>query len=254
MSRNLYDEDIRNYLRKIVEEHGYVDSVIKTSSSIGRGVVSAKVIPPEWFKLPSDEYPIARGREYMMECVLENTRAHVFTSDPYIGEASVRDIIDLNLDSIKNRSLFYCTLNVVLRRIGLIDRTIHCRGDSPVKCAYMMMKDLWEKHGDETLLIIGYQPALVNEAVKWFRNMHVVDMDPENIGRKVGDIVVQDAVDELDLIDRSDIVLVTGSSVINSSFWSIYERSFGKKLYMYGVTGAGVAYVMGVPRLCYYGE
>ena len=250
-----YDEYIREKFRELVEQADLLDKMISSDSSTGTSrVIYTRVVPPKWFKLPSGEYAIARGKEYMMECKLSNVKAQVFTSKPFIGSMSIGEVLDLDLNSIVNRSIFYCALNAVLRYLGLIKGTIHCRGEEPVKCAGMISKEIWNKHGDKPLLIIGYQPAIVREVVDRFSKVFVTDMDPVNIGKRINNVVVMDSSIELDLIDQVEIVLITGSSVINSTFWSIYDRIMEKKriIYLYGVSGAGVSYLLDIPRLCYY--
>ncbi|OYT40363.1 MAG: hypothetical protein B6U89_02315 [Desulfurococcales archaeon ex4484_58] len=254
----IYDEYVRDFLKRIVKEYSLLNARVNSySNTRGRDtVLETHIIPPEWFRLPSSEYAIARGKEYMMECRLYNKKAHVFTSSPYIGAMNISRILDLKLDSILNRTIFYCTLNVVLRYLGLIDKTIHCRGDTPVKCAREMMRYIVEKYGGEKLLVIGYQPAIVREATRTYRRVYVTDMDPSNIGRRIGDVEIMDHTRNIELISSVDIVLATGSTVINSTLWPIYEavNEAGNKLILYGVTGAGVSYVMGIERLCMYGE
>ncbi len=249
------EQYVRDYLRNLVEKHGLLNKAIESSSEYSGGYeISSHIVPPEWFRLPSSEYAIMRGREYMMECRLGGVKAHVFTPKPYTGETSVGEILSLKLDRIVNRSIFYCGLNVILRYLGLIDKTIHCRGNEPIYCAEKMIDKLYSLHGDKKLLIIGYQPAIVEKAVEKFSYVEVVDMDPVNIGKKVGDTIIRDAVEEVKLIRKADIVLATGSSIINSSFWNIYSEARDRYLYLYGVSGAGIAYVLGIPRLCYYGK
>ena len=55
-----------------------------------------------------------------------------------------------------------------------------------------------------------------------------------------------------DLIDASDLVLVTGTTLVNGTFDPILRRARqrGKDLLLYGVTAAGVSELLGLARIC----
>ena len=55
----------------------------------------------------------------------------------------------------------------------------------------------------------------------------------------------------LEALEWSDIVIATGSTLVNGSIDEIACRASGKSLYFYGVTMAAAAYELGLNRLCY---
>jgi uncharacterized protein (DUF4213/DUF364 family) len=61
----------------------------------------------------------------------------------------------------------------------------------------------------------------------------------------------------LRLIDWGDLVLVTSSTLSNGTLDAIYEEAVlikKKKLVIFGITGASVAALLGLDRLCFYGH
>lgn len=253
------DEVVRSYFRELVIKHGLGNELI-TAAPVGKGgvrqegVLEFKVVPPEWFRLPSKEYAIAKGKEVIMECVFKNAKAHVFTPSPFKGSIRLREVLELSLNTISERSVFYGSLNAVMRHLGIIERTVHCRGDVPLKCGKALAERIIDEYGDVPVLLVGYQPAFANALSKAMSRLHVTDMDPGNVGKRIGRTVVVDHKANEDLIDEVELVLITGSSIINSTFWGIWRktREKGKDIIIYGVSGAGAAKIFNIKRHCPY--
>ena len=91
-----YDEMIRRYFKDVVSRSGLSSEYVTATSDGGAatsGGVDFRVVPPEWFKLPSREYAIARGKEVIMECTFRGARAHVFTPSPFKGSLKLSDCL-----------------------------------------------------------------------------------------------------------------------------------------------------------------
>jgi len=254
-----YDEIIRRYFKDIVSRSGLSSEYVTATSSDAAatsGGIDFKVVPPEWFKLPSSEYAIARGKEVIMECTFRGARAHVFTSSPFRGSLKLSEVLKLRLESIAERAVFYGSLNAVMRYLGLIDKTIHCRRNEPIKCAEELVKVVLSEYGNVPTLLIGYQPAMAKALAGELRKLYVTDMNLENIGKEVRGVKVLDHTRNLELMEEVELVLATGSSVINSTLWAIYDRAreLGRELVVYGVSAAGAAKVLGIKRYCMYGN
>ncbi|MBN1461807.1 MAG: hypothetical protein JXA57_19935, partial [Armatimonadetes bacterium] len=81
-----------------------------------------------------DDLPILRGKEVMIEAEFRGAKGHAFTSAPSSWEGTVRDLLEMPLDTNQARSLLSAAMNAVLRSLGLIDRTIHCHSEDITRC------------------------------------------------------------------------------------------------------------------------
>lgn len=215
-----------------------------------KNVFSYKTVPPEWFMLPSEDYVIVKGEEKVMECSFRDSRAQVFTPAPSSTTLKVSEVLELNLQSIASRSLFYCALNAVMRHYGLISGTVHCRRDSPLECAKLLAEKL-RNIGGKKILLIGYQPAFAQKLSENF-DLLITDMNPKNINRRIQKTMILSHAENLKLIPEVDVVLVTGSSLINGTFWDLYKCAVEnrKRLISYGVSIAGASKILGIERHC----
>lgn len=250
-----YDEVVRKYLKELIFRHKFEDKVIEAYGKRPKKNMSFRALPPEEFRLPSKEYAIAKGKEVIMECEFLGCKGHVFTAAPYSGRMSVSEMVDLDLRSLKDRSMFFCGLNAIMRYLGLIDKTLHCKGDSPIKCGNELVNKILSSFGDVSVLLIGYQPAMAKALQINLRRTYITDMNPENIGKKVGKSVIYDHSHNYKILEDVDVVIITGSSVINSTLWPLIDRvkEFGIRSVIYGVSAAGAIKIIGLERFCPFG-
>lgn len=246
-----YDEVCRKFFRKLAEEKGIMSEYVESRRE-GCCVVKYKTLSPKYFNLPSDEYALVRGEEVMLECVFRSAKAHVFTQLPQDNVMRIEEILELDLNDVRSRSIFYCALNAVMRYYGLIEGTMHCRGDSPLRCARKLVEDLKNFAPDARVLLIGYQPALAEELVKNFATVYITDLNPRNTGKVIGEVTVLSHARNSELIQKVDIALVTGSSLLNNTLWDLYEMSIkhSKKFVLYGVSAAGASKILSIKRHC----
>ena len=104
--------------------------------------------------------------------------------------------------------------------------------------------------------MVGYQPAILENLVAALgpANVHCTDLNPKNIGtKKFGAEICDGRTDTEKLIEWCDIVLATSSTIINDTYDDIktLADTYGKKLIIFGVTGAGVSALFGLERLCF---
>ncbi|BAW31470.1 MAG TPA: DUF364 domain-containing protein [Methanothermobacter sp.] len=77
------------------------------------------------------------------------------------------------------------------------------------------------------------------------------DLNPENINKtKYGVEILDGRKHNKTVIRRSDIIVVTGSTIANGTFKEIMDMGADKRLIFYGTTIAGIAALMGVERFC----
>jgi uncharacterized protein (DUF4213/DUF364 family) len=132
----------------------------------------------------------------------------------------------------------------------------HCHDEEPEKCAAELARYLVEKYGDVKVGMIGYQPAILENLVKALGTEAVrcTDLNPKNIGtRKFGAEVWDGRTDTAKLVKWCDVVLATSSTIVNDTYDGIKNLAdtHGKRLVIFGVTGAGVSALLGLERLCF---
>ena len=234
---------LKTLFAELLQEHGLADESVS--------VTARPMNPGEAIGNPeADDYPILKGKERMMEAVFQGAKGQAFT-DMY-GEWSggIGDVLRMELTNNFRRALFVASLNAMMRHFGLIEQTIHCRNEGPERCAEKLLEMVSLKHPDARIAMIGYQPRMV-ELLSGCFNMSVVDMDQDNIGRRVSGTTIYGPERTKQLIDDADIVLVTGTTLVNGTI----EEFLGKKknTIFYGITIAGTAEILGLQRFCPYG-
>ncbi len=229
------DDAVKHFILSIINEYR-----IDPSEEI-----ICKAISGRELDLPSDEYVLIRGPEILLTCKFRGETVQVFTVNPKEFKGKVRDIITLDLSSMYNRSIFYAFSNALLKSLGLIEKTIHCKKDEPIKCSKLLVERLMVKYGlSKKILHIGYQPGHISELYKFYReNLLITDLRSDIVWKIKNNRLVYDGLLNNIYIGVTDIILVTASSVINSTFWNILSQAYlmRKHIIMYGVS-AGTMY------------
>ncbi len=195
------------------------------------------------------DYPIIRGREYMVAASFRGAVGQAFT-DTFFGDfrGTVSDVIGLPLNDNHERAVFVAGLNAVLCSVGLIEGTEHCRDDEPVECARRLPEYLSAKHPEaRNILVAGFQPRMI-EALSRQYDVRVIDLDPDNIGASKFGVLIDGPDMALSHLAWCDLALVTGTTLVNgtmSDYWS------EKPVVFYGVTIAGAAHLLGLERFCF---
>jgi hypothetical protein len=110
-------------------------------------------------------------------------------------------------------------------------------------------------YGRARVGLVGLNPAIAERLVETFGadRTHITDLDADNIGKRRFGVEIWDGNERTEeLIGASDIVLVTGTTVVNGTFDAIRARAraANKVFIPYGVTAAGLCHLMGIRRLC----
>jgi len=148
------------------------------------------------------------------------------------------------------------TLNAVMAHQGMVTGTRHCRDEEPEECAAEIAKNLLGRFGRITVGLVGYQPAILEHLVQGFGadNVRCTDLNLKNVALQKFGMEIWDGREAThDLIQGSDLVLVTSSTMVNNTFDGIQQEvlSQGKHLITFGVTGAGISALTEVERLCF---
>jgi hypothetical protein len=205
------------------------------------------------------DYPIIEGKERIIEAGVLGARGHAFTDSPQDFEGAVREVLELPLTSNQNRAVLIAVMNAMLRHLDSVEGTVHCKDEDPEKCAEEIAAFVRETYGTVTVGLIGLNPAIAEALVSTFgtENVMISDLNRDNIGREKFGVAIVDGREGADrLIERSDVVVVTGTTLVNGTFDSIMGtvRNLGKNYLVYGVTCSGVCRLMGLNRMCPYGR
>jgi uncharacterized protein (DUF4213/DUF364 family) len=205
------------------------------------------------------DFPILQGKEVMIEAQFRGSCGQAFTDKPNDFKGTLNDVLTLPLDTNDNRAIFIATLNAVTAHLKMVTGTRHCHDEEPEECAREIAQTILTNYGRVKLGMIGLQPAILeNLAITMGKDsVRCTDLNPDNTGSTKYGIEIRDGRTETEkLIKWCDLVLATSSTIINNTFDEIRERTTreGKRLIIFGVTGAGAAALAGLERLCYKGH
>jgi hypothetical protein len=203
------------------------------------------------------DFPIVEGKERVIEATFLGARGHAFTDSPQDFSGTLRDVLALPLTSNPNRAVFLAVLNAVMRSLGMIDASLHCKDDDPEKCAKELAAHVQATWGKTTVGLIGLNPAIAEALVAAFgaENVRITDLNPDNVGAVKFGVTVWDGRTRTEsLVRESHVVVVTGTTLVNGTFDEIWKwiNNFGAGYLIYGVTAAGVCELMGWSRMCPY--
>ena len=198
----------------------------------------------------SDDFPLMKGKERLMQAELEGAAGQAFTDQYGNFEGTLKDILNSDLINNYRRSIFISSLNAALRHMGLIDATVHCRDKEPAECAVQLGKHILSIHSSPKITQIGFQPRFV-EVLSGITGLRAIDLDTDNIGKEKFGITIEGPEKTADAIDWADLLLVTGTTIANGTIEQFLNR---KPVLFYGTTIAGAAHLMGWDRFCNKGR
>ena len=228
---------------KIINENGLESEEVV--------IKAAPLSPEEAIGNPEDrDYPLVMGKERLMQAELKGSLGQAFT-DMY-GNFSGRlsDIVEMDLTNNFRRAIFISSLNAVMRYLGLITKSIHCRNEEPRECSHELVKYIEKNYGHPKIAFIGFQPRMVEALSKRFE-LKVTDMDINNIGAEKFGVKIHDPEKTQEHLDWCDMVLATGTTVVNGT---IDQFRVSKPVIFYGITISGVAKLLGLNDFCYCGH
>jgi len=201
------------------------------------------------------DFPIIIGKERVLEATLLGSKGHAFTDSPkeYLGP--LNDIFSLELNTNQNRAIFVATINALLGNLKMVEKTVHCKDDEPEECALEIAETVLNKYGKVNVGLIGLNPAIAERLIDIFGPVHVriTDLGRDIIGEERFGVEIWDGNERTeDLIDKSDVIIFTGTTLVNNTFGQIKNRiqALGKNYLVYGVTSAAVSKLLGIERIC----
>ncbi len=161
-------------------------------------------------------------------------------------EGTLQDVLAMELNNNYRRAIFVATLNAVLRSLGVIKGSVHCKDKGLAECGLDLLEFL-EGYRGARIALVGFQPVHARRCSER-GELRILDMDPENIGKeKFGVVVLDGGADAEDVLRWCDLALVTGTTVVNGTLEAILEVA-GAKAVFYGISIAGVAQMLGIEQ------
>jgi hypothetical protein len=194
----------------------------------------------------ADDYPLQKGKEKLMQAEFQGAVGQAFTDHYGDFEGTLGDVLQMSLENNFRRAVFVATMNAVLRRLGRIENTIHCRDQEPVECAAAMASHIQGKYGQVKIALIGFQPRIVQSLWSHF-DIRVLDLDKDNIGSRKFGVEIEGPAQTGSAVNWADLLTVTGTTLVNDTIGSFLNN---KPTIFYGTTIAGAAHLMGWERFC----
>ncbi len=243
MTKDEFFTGIQDYFRNLVAENDLDGSEIS--------VMSSALTPEEAIGITKrKDYPILDGHEIMLQAEYRGFVGQAFTATPAVFNGSLDEIIEGDIaNDDYARSIFFAALNAVLRYLGKIDHTIHCKNDGPELCAKQYAEYIKVKYGNPKILQVGFQPALFQELAANFE-MKILDLSPDNIGRTMYGVTIGDGIKNMDEAKKwADLIVCTGSTVSNGSVTDYLD--IDKQVIFYGTSFACGDAIFGIDRPCF---
>jgi len=234
---------------RIVKEKDLLDNEV---------IIKTRILKPaEAIGKPDrDDFPLLKGREVLMEATFLNVNGQAYTDAPSEFAGPLSRIIDLPLDDSRQKALFVAALNAVMRYVYPDLTTIHCKDNEPEECAREIVNFL-RSLNPGSLGLIGLQPAILASLVNLLgaHGVLCVDRDEKNCDMVKSGISINwgDKLGMETLFKQSDLILATGSTVVNGTLEDILSlaEDYHRSVYFYGTTIAGTAFLMDLNRLCF---
>lgn len=234
----IYDE-LKTRIIQICRENDLLEDTIKVRA---RALTAEEAIGnPE-----GDDFPLQKGKERLMQAEFRGALGQAFTDRFGDFEGTLHGIFSMPLENNFRRAVFVSSLNAVLRHLGLIAGTIHCRDKGPEECADLMTSHIKDRYGNMKITQVGFQPRIAQGFARDF-SFRLLDLDPDNIGQEKFGILVEGPDATREAIEWADLLFVTGTTLVNDTI----EQFLGNKPgIFYGTTIAGAAHLMGWERFC----
>ncbi len=234
--------NLKNEIEKIIDNNQLMNEPIKIKGKILS--TEEAIGNPE-----RRDFPLLKGKESLVEADFKSYKGQAFTDKPSNFSGTVKDINSLNLDNNENRAVFVSAINAIMNYLNLTQNNVHCRNEEPEICAEKIDLFLKDKYGDVNIGMVGLQPAMLDKINQSF-NTRVLDLDEDNIGKNKYGVIVEHGRKNLnDVIDWADILLVTGSTIVNGTITNFID--FHKPVIFFGTTISGAAKLMNLERVCF---
>ncbi len=245
-------ELVRPKMRTLLSENNLFD--VQTT------ILAKELSPEEAIGTPGRrDFPLIEGKERVIEATLLGARGQAYTDSPQEFTGPLSQVMDLPLDQTPKRAIFLAALNALGRKIGLVSGTVHCKDKEPEQCAPKIADYLYNLDQNMKIGLIGLNPAIAEALIDKFgpKQVIITDLQEKNINKKKWGAEIWNGRTATErLIQVSDTLVVTGTTMANGTFDSIYRttQEYGKSIITYGITCAAVCNLLEIPRICPFGR
>jgi hypothetical protein len=238
----LYDAIKKEFI-KLINERGLQGEKV---------IIRANPLSPEQaIGNPEDkDYPLVAGVERLMQAELRGSLGQAYTDMYGDFSGTLSDIVDMDLKNNFRRAIFISSLNAVMKHLGLISKTVHCKNAQPPECSQELVRYIEKNYGQPRVAMVGFQPRMVEALARHFE-LRVTDMDKDNIGKEKFGVKIDDPSHATENLGWCDIALVTGTTVVNDT---IDQFRIDKPVIFYGITISGTAKLLGLDHFCPFGS
>ncbi|MGI6434457.1 MAG: Rossmann-like domain-containing protein [Syntrophomonadaceae bacterium] len=231
--------DLMKKFKNLLEEHQLLNSdIIITGQALS---VAEAIGQPD-----RQDFPLVKGKERLMQANFRGALGQAFTDMPGSFQGSLQEVAERIPRNNYQRAVLIASMNAVLKYLGLIENTIHCKNNEPDACADKLADYIKSKYGDAALALIGLQPAMCEKLARNFK-VRLVDLDADNIGQMKCGVLVEDPAKTREIIAWCDVVVSTGSTVVNGTMPDFF---MDKPVIFFGTSCAAAAYFMNLERFC----
>lgn len=236
---------MHEYLRKKFEE-------IVNSDGLRDKIFECNVLGADFVKLPSDEYALMKGKEFLVDCKINRFHGQAFTDNPMLFRGRVIDVADMVMGTKSEKAVFFATLNAVLRVKGEIERTVHCIRQAPEECGKLLATQILQNYGKVKVAHIGFQPGHIKATSDIFDTIYITDFNHENVGKVKFGVKVIDGLKNEEVIRKVDVACISGSTIVNGTLFKLLDccKKCGVKPIIYGVTIKGAGNILGYNIFC----
>lgn len=229
-------------MRKLITRYALENEMVS--------VFARPLTPEEAIGNPAhNDYPLLKGKERIMQAVFQDVKGHAYSDHTGNYTGSLSQVINLPMNSNFHRALLIATTNAVLRKIGIIKKSCHCKDDDPVTCA-TYLKDVLLPFSPKRIGMIGHQPRLLEELLRHFE-VRICDRDPEKIDTIQSGIKIEDSSVYKDIKKWSDLILATGTTLVNDT---IDNFTGSVPTIFYGITISGASKLLHLNHFCPLGR
>ena len=202
-------------------------------------VLVKTLTPEEAIGVPGRrDFPIILGKERVVEAEVLGAKAHAFTDSPTEFVGDLKEVLTLPFTSNRERSIYVATLNAILRYLNLIENTIHCKDEDPERCGKEIASQLLKRWGKVKVGFIGLNPAIAEILIETFgvENVRITDLNKQNVNSLKYGVKIWDGGEMTEeLIKRSDVILITGTTFVNGTFDHITYciRNYKKEVHVF---------------------